>query len=144
MARRLLALAQLLFSTLASACCIPFSEVLIEESEQAWQEAFSAPVPTDVVLLHGQYWRGMHWSGEHSWFFSMEPNKTFFEDFVSYNRLVEQVEPDAMRQVQLDMLFAPPAWFAPPGPAYQIWRSEDIFVIRDIDQGTIFLHGGSL
>ena len=144
MASRLIAAAQIVLSTLVSACCMPFSEVLVEEGGLAWQEAFRAPVPEGVVLSHGRYWRGMHWSGEHSWFFAMEPNGPFMDEFVAHNRLVEQVEPDAMRQVEIDMLFNPPTWFAPAGPVYQVWRSDDIYLLRDTERGTIFLHGGTL
>jgi hypothetical protein len=144
MASRLTSAIQILFFVLASACCIPFSEVLIEESNPAWEAAFRAPVPKSVVVTHGRYWKGIHWSAEYSWFFALEPSEDFLNRFIEQNRMEEMVAANTKEDLVFEMVFTPPEWFAPPGPSYQIWRSDEVFLFLDKAQGTIFVHGGML
>ena len=142
MASRLITVAKLLSTALVSACCLPFSEVNIKESVPAWEAAFSSSVPEGVVLTHGQYWKGIHWSNEYSWFFAMEPNESFFQRFIEYNRMEELAGVSRKEDLTFELLFTPPDWFAPSESDYQVWRSAELFLFLDREQKTIFLHGG--
>lgn len=141
---RFISAVRVLSAAFVSACCLPFSEVNIEESIPAWEAAFKSPVPEGVVLTHGQYWKGIHWSNEYSWFFAMEPNETFLERFVEYNQMEVLTGVDQKEDLTFELLFTPPEWFAPSGSSYQIWRSEQMFLFLDKDQRTIFVHSGVL
>lgn len=77
----------LLLSTLASSCCLPCSEVRIGNAGDAWEAAFNEAVPNGIVVTHGYYWRGIHWSGEHIWFFALKFNEDLVEQLSKDHRL---------------------------------------------------------
>jgi hypothetical protein len=71
-----------------------------------WQRAFGERTPTNITVIHSQYWRSPHWTMEYAYFFEMRG--AVRSDFLADTNLVRLGTNSDMN------VFTPkPTWFAP-------------------------------
>src|SRR5262245_30562510 len=115
-----------------------------DDSSLNWWRAFGAFKPSDVVVLHSQYWRSAHWTYEAGYTFEIQANARFREQLFKDNAFTLVVLRDD--EEPRSFCFADcPSWFAPGSrDRYQVWAysddSESNFrLLVDTKSGNIFL-----
>jgi hypothetical protein len=71
-----------------------------------WKRAFGERAPTNITVIHSQYWRSAHWTMEYAYFFEVQG--AVRKDLLSDTNLV-RLDTNASMEI-----FSPkPSWFVP-------------------------------
>lgn len=103
-----------------------------------WQRAFGEQTPTNLAVIHSQYWRSAHWTMEYEYFF--EVRGAVRSELLSDTNL-------ALLGTNADMGISTPkpSWFAPkPVDQYEVYGftngppSKFRLLIDKADESTFF------
>ena len=116
-----------------------------EDDPKNWNRAFHSTKPSDVTVVHSQYWRSPHWSYEFQYFFEIAPNDELRKQLFTANKLRRLSGKDAAN-ARADVFGNQPSWFAPGSLSrYEVWVFADepdrsFKVLIDLETGHIFMN----
>jgi hypothetical protein len=116
-----------------------------KDDPRNWNRAFESTKPSDVTVVHSEYWRAPHWTYEFEYYFEIWPNAKLKEQLFGKNKL-RRVKGDEAAAIKKNVFGDAPSWFAPKDLAeYEVWVYEDepnsnFKVLIDKQSGVMFLN----
>jgi hypothetical protein len=115
-----------------------------KDDSKNWKRIFRTSKPTDVAIVHSQFYRSPHWTYEFEYFLQIEKNEGFQKTLFEFNKL-KQLSTEAELHDVTNFVEEKPAWFLPkPMSKYEVWvyAEEPVQHFRifiDRQNGDLFL-----
>ncbi|HBC86708.1 MAG TPA: hypothetical protein DCZ94_07130 [Lentisphaeria bacterium] len=94
------------------------------DDSRNWERAFKSTKPTDVVVVHSQYWRSAHFTYEFAYYFHIKKNDALKKQLFDGNKL-KQVSGEEASLLFKDFFDKKPSWFIPnTADSYEVWTIE--------------------